>query len=43
MEGVAQCIISEDTVTNNSWPILLDENGNRVDGELPDSKQTAAA
>ena len=43
MEGVAKCIIGEDTVTNNNWPILLDENGNRVDGKLPDSKQTAAA
>ncbi|MCZ6539339.1 MAG: ATP-dependent Clp protease ATP-binding subunit ClpX [Chloroflexi bacterium] len=43
MEGVAKCIIGEDTVTDNNWPILLDENGNRIDGELPDSKQTAAA
>ncbi len=43
MEGVAKCIISADTVTDNVWPILLDEDGNRVDGKLPDNKHTAAA
>ena len=43
MEGVAKCIIGEDTVTENTWPILLDEDGNRIDSELPDNKQTAAA
>ena len=43
MEGVAKCIIGEDTVTDNIWPILLDEDGNRIDHKLPESKQTAAA
>ena len=43
MEGVAKCIISEDTVTENSWPVLLDEKGNIIDRELPDSKHTTAA
>ena len=43
MEGVAKCIISGDTVTENSWPVLLDEKGNRIDGKLPDSKHTTAA
>jgi ATP-dependent Clp protease ATP-binding subunit ClpX len=43
MEGVAKCIIGVDTVTDNNWPILLDEDGNRIDGDLPDNKHTAAA
>ncbi len=43
MEGVVKCIISEDTVVDNNWPILLDEKGKRIDGELPDNKHTAAA
>ncbi|MBC8453212.1 MAG: ATP-dependent Clp protease ATP-binding subunit ClpX, partial [Chloroflexi bacterium] len=43
MEGVAKCIISEATVTENAWPLLLDENGNRVDGDLPEGKHTVAA
>jgi len=43
MEGVAKCIISEETVTQNAWPVLLDEEGNRLDGNLPDSKHKAAA
>ena len=43
MEGVARCIIGEDTVTDNHWPVLLNENGKRIDGDLPDSKHTAAA
>jgi ATP-dependent Clp protease ATP-binding subunit ClpX len=43
MEGVAKCIISGDTVTENQWPILLDEHGNRIDHELPGSKHTTAA
>ena len=43
MEGVAKCIISEGTVTENAWPQLLDEDGNRMDGDLPEGKHTAAA
>jgi ATP-dependent Clp protease ATP-binding subunit ClpX len=43
MEGVAKCIISEATVLENAWPQLLDENGNRMDGDLPETKHRIAA
>jgi ATP-dependent protease Clp ATPase subunit len=43
MEGVAKCIIREETVTGNKWPELLDEDGNRLDKDLPDGKHRAAA
>ena len=43
MEGVAKCIISEETVTDNAWPQLLDENGKRLDKDLPEGKHKAAA
>jgi ATP-dependent Clp protease ATP-binding subunit ClpX len=43
MEGVAKCIISEATVLENAWPQLLDEEGNRLDGDLPEGKHKAAA
>jgi ATP-dependent protease Clp ATPase subunit len=43
MEGVAKCIISEKTVTENAWPQLLDEKGNRLDGDLPEGKHRSAA
>jgi hypothetical protein len=43
MEGVAKCIISERTVTENTWPMLLDEDGNRLDGDLPEGKHRATA
>jgi len=43
MEGVTKCIISEKTVTENAWPQLLDEDGNRLDGDLPEGKHRPAA
>ncbi len=43
MDGVAKCIISEETVTENAWPQLLDENGKRLDKDLPEDKHKAAA
>lgn len=43
MEGVAKCIISAETVTDNVWPILLDEAGNRIDDQLPEDKHRLAA
>jgi ATP-dependent Clp protease ATP-binding subunit ClpX len=43
MEGVAKCIISEATATENAWPQLLDENGKRMDKDLPEDKHKAAA
>jgi len=43
MEGVAKCVISETTVTENAWPQLFDENGNRLDKDLPEGKHRAAA
>ncbi len=43
MEGVAKCIIRAETVTDNHWPLLLDEDENRLDHKLPDGKHKAAA
>ena len=43
MDDVVKCIIGADTVTDNNWPILLDEDGNRLDGKLPEGKHKAAA
>lgn len=43
MEGVAKCIIGEDTVVDNNWPILLDEKGNRIDDKLPEDKKHKTA
>ncbi len=43
MEGVAKCIISEETVTSNAWPQLLDEDGNRMDKDLSEGKRKTAA
>ncbi|MDA1278720.1 MAG: ATP-dependent Clp protease ATP-binding subunit ClpX [Chloroflexi bacterium] len=43
MDNVAKCIVGEDTVIDNKWPILLDETGNRVDDKLPSSKKSSAA
>ena len=43
MEGVTKCIISKEAVTDNAWPQLLDADGNRLDGDLPEGKHTVAA
>ena len=43
MEGVAKCVISEATVTDNVWPQLFDECGNRLDQNLPEGKYKAVA
>jgi ATP-dependent Clp protease ATP-binding subunit ClpX len=43
MEGVAKCVISETTVTDNVWPQLFDEDGNRLDQNLPAGKYKAVA
>lgn len=42
MQGVKKCIIEGATVTDRSWPKLLDESGKRVDKKLPPNRQTAA-
>ena len=43
MEGVAKCVISEATVTDNVWPQLFDECGHRLDQNLPEGKYKAVA
>ena len=43
MEGVAKCIIRAETVTDNHWPLLLDEDEKRLDHKLPYGKHKAAA
>ncbi|MCX8277484.1 MAG: ATP-dependent Clp protease ATP-binding subunit ClpX [Dehalococcoidia bacterium] len=43
MEGVEKCIISDATVFENTWPYLLDKNGNRMDADLPQTKHSVAA
>lgn len=42
MQGVKQCIVEGATVTDRSWPKLLDESGKRLDKKLPPNRQTAA-
>jgi len=43
MEGVVKCIIRSETVTDNHWPLLLDEDEKRLDHKLPVGKHKAAA
>jgi ATP-dependent Clp protease ATP-binding subunit ClpX len=42
MQGVKQCIVEGETVTENRWPKLLDESGKRMDKKLPPTRQSAA-
>jgi ATP-dependent Clp protease ATP-binding subunit ClpX len=43
MDNVTKCVITRETVTENQWPILMDEKGKRLDGDLPEDKHTVAA
>lgn len=42
MQGVKQCIVEGEMLTDNRWPKLLDEAGKRMDKKLPPNRQTAA-
>ena len=43
MEGVVKCVIRSETVTDNHWPWLFDEDEKRLDHKLPVGKHKAAA
>ncbi|MCZ6606738.1 MAG: ATP-dependent Clp protease ATP-binding subunit ClpX [Alphaproteobacteria bacterium] len=42
MTGVKKCVVGSDTVTEGTWPVILDADGNRMDGKLPPKRATAA-
>ena len=42
MTGVKKCVVSSETVTEGTWPLILDADGNRMDLNLPPKRATAA-
>jgi len=41
LEGVMKCIVDADTILEHRWPVLLDADGERLEGVLP-ADRTAA-
>ena len=41
LEGVARCIVDEDTIRERTWPALMDAEDNRFEARLPASRSAA--